>query len=111
MTNSGADLRWLRLLQQAMNPRAIRHSGYFALALLSISPRAAAMGVTALAATPASAMAQAASPQAIAEYRGKLREYQEARAAFEQEASAYWSSIADKRRGRGAKRREHLAIG
>ena len=56
-------------------------------------------------------MAQAASPQAIAEYRRKLREYQEARAAFEADASAYWSSIADKRRGRNAKRREHLAIG
>jgi len=47
-------------------------------------------------------MAQAASPQAIAEYRRKLREYQEARAAFEQEAGAYWTSIADKRRGRNA---------
>ena len=56
-------------------------------------------------------MAQAASPQAIAEYRRKLREYQEARAAFEADAGAYWSSIADKRRGRNAKRREHLAIG
>ena len=28
-----------------------------------------------------------------------------------QEAGAYWSSIADKRRGRNAKRREHLPIG
>ena len=55
-------------------------------------------------------MAQAASPQAIAEYRRKLREYQEARAAFEEEAGAYWSSIAEKRRGRNAKRREHLPI-
>ena len=56
-------------------------------------------------------MAQAASPQAIAEYRRKLREYQEARAAFEQEAGAYWNSIAEKRRGRNAKRREHVPIG
>ena len=55
-------------------------------------------------------MAQAASPQAIAEYRRKLKEYLEARAAFEQEAGAYWSSIAEKRRGRNAKRREHQAI-
>ena len=54
-------------------------------------------------------MAQAASPQAIAEYRRKLKEYQEARAAFEQEAGAYWNSIAEKRRGRNAKRREHHA--
>jgi len=56
------------------------------------------------------AMAQAASPQAIAEYRRLLREYQEARAAFEQEAGSYWNAIAEKRRGRNAKRREHLAI-
>jgi hypothetical protein len=38
------------------------------------------------------------------------KEYQVARAAFDAEASAYWTSIADKRRGRNAKRREHLAI-
>ncbi len=56
-------------------------------------------------------MAQAASPQATAEYRRLLHQYQEARAAFEAEAGAYWDSIAEKRRGRNAKRREHLAIG
>ncbi len=56
------------------------------------------------------AMAQAASPQAIAEYRRKLREYEAARAAFEREAEPYWSAIAEKRRGRNAKRRERQAI-
>ena len=56
------------------------------------------------------AMAQAASPQAIADYRRKLNEYQEARAAFDAEAGAYWSSIAEKRRGRNAKRRERQPI-
>ena len=56
------------------------------------------------------AMAQAASPQAIAEYRRKLKEYQEARAAFEEEAGAYWTSISEKRRGRNAKRRERQPI-
>ena len=55
-------------------------------------------------------MAQAASPQAIAEYRRKLKEYQEARAAFEEQAGAYWTSISEKRRGRNAKRRERQAI-
>ena len=55
-------------------------------------------------------MAQAASPQATADYRHKLMEYQEARAAFEQEASAYWSLIAEKRRGRNAKRRDRQPI-
>jgi hypothetical protein len=84
--------------------------GYLAFALLVIAPQPALEAAT-LSATTAGAMAQAASPQAVAEYRRKLREYQEARAAFEQEASAYWSSIAEKRRGRNAKRREHQAIG
>src|SRR5881227_3921750 len=56
------------------------------------------------------AFAQAASPQAIAEYKRKLQEYLEARAAFEQEAGAYWNAIADKRRGRNAKRRERQQI-
>ncbi len=55
-------------------------------------------------------MAQAASPQAIAEYRRKLAEYQEAHDAFEQQAGAYWGAISDKRRGRNAKRRDHQPI-
>src|ERR1700722_4707773 len=54
--------------------------------------------------------AQAASTQAIAEYRRLLAEYQAAHTAFEEEAGAYWSSIAEKRRGRNAKRRDHLPI-
>ena len=56
------------------------------------------------------AMAQAVTPQAIAEYQRRLGEYQQARAAFDAEASAYWNSIAEKRRGRSAKRREHRPI-
>ena len=56
------------------------------------------------------AMAQAASPQAIADYRRKLREYEQARAAFEEEAGAYWSAISEKRKGRNAKRRERQTI-
>ena len=59
---------------------------------------------------PAVADAMAQSPQAIAEYRRKLKEYQEARGAFEQEAGAYWDSIKEKRRGRNAKRRERQPI-
>jgi hypothetical protein len=90
-----------------MRPHPIRFLGYLALALVL---RANAIDAAALPAATAEAMAQAASPQAIAEYRRKLKEYQEARAAFEAEASAYWSSIADKRRVRNAKRREHAAI-
>src|SRR6202171_624456 len=94
-----------------MLPHAIRHRpGCFALALLLMAPLALAMDAAAFPAATADAMAQVASPQAIAEYRRKLREYQEARAAFEQEASAYWSSIAEKRRGATAKRRERQTI-
>src|ERR1700692_789058 len=94
-----------------MRPHAIRYGlGYLALALLLIAPQAGAMDAVTCPAATAGVMAQAASPQAIAEYRRKLREYQEARAAFEQEASAYWNSIAEKRRGRNAKRRERQAI-
>ncbi len=95
-----------------MRPDAIRFcSGYLALALLVIAQPAAAMDTSALPAASRDAMAQVASPQAIAEYRRLLREYQEARAAFEEEAGGYWNSIAEKRRGRNAKRREHLPIG
>jgi hypothetical protein len=93
-----------------MRPRSIRSLRVFALALLLVAPRAVAMDGVALPPATADAMAQAASPQAIAEYRRKLKEYQEARAAFDQQASAYWSSISDKRRGRNAKRRERQAI-
>jgi hypothetical protein len=94
-----------------MRPHPIRLCpGYLATALLLLMPQAMAMAAVTLPAATAGAMAQAASPQAIAEYRRKLAEYQEARAAFDQEAGAYWSSIADKRRGRNAKRRDRQAI-
>lgn len=83
-------------------------SGLAALALFAGAPSAVAMD--ALPASIAEAMAQAASPQAIAEYRRKLKEYQAARAAFEEEAGAYWGSITEKRRGRNAKRRERQPI-
>jgi hypothetical protein len=56
------------------------------------------------------AMAQVASPDAVADYRRRLAEYQAARDAFEADASAYWSAIAEKRRGRNAKRREHQLV-
>src|SRR5258708_22555600 len=87
-----------------------RHRGYLALALLLIAPQAVAMDALVLPAATVDAMAQAASPQAIAEYRRKLKEYLEARAAFEQEACAYWGSIAENRPGRNAKLREHQPI-
>src|ERR1700751_70269 len=92
-----------------MLPDAIRL--WAALVLIVIVPPARAMDAAAPPREASTdAMAQAASPQAVAEYRRLLRQYQEARAAFEEEADVYWNSIAEKRRGRNARRREHLAI-
>jgi hypothetical protein len=85
-------------------------TGLVALALFAGAPEAVAVEAATLSASTAAAMAQAATPQAIAEYRRKLREYQEARAAFDAEAGAYWSAIAEKRRTRNAKRRERQPI-
>jgi hypothetical protein len=87
-----------------------RCSKILALALLLTAPQAFAMDAAAIPAAAADAFAQAASPQAIAEYKRRLQEYLEARAAFEQEAGAYWSSISEKRRGRNAKRRDRQQI-
>src|SRR6059058_3147607 len=84
-------------------------SGFVTLALFAGAP-AMAIDADVLPSSTADAMAQAASPQAIAEYRRKLKEYQEARAAFEEEAGAYWSSISEKRKVRNAKRRERQTI-
>lgn len=92
-----------------MHHHAIRCSLTLALTLLLVAPQAA-IDAAAQPAANADALAQTASPQAIAEYRRKLKEYLEARAAFDKEASAYWSSITEKRRGRNAKRRERLPI-
>jgi hypothetical protein len=87
-----------------------RLPGLVALALFAGAPQAMANEATARPASRADAMAQATTPQAIADYRRKLKEYQEARAAFEAEADAYWSAIAEKRRTRNAKRRERMPI-
>jgi hypothetical protein len=48
--------------------------------------------------------------RAEASHPATWKEYLAARAAFDTEVSAYWTSIADKRRGRNAKRRQHQPI-
>jgi hypothetical protein len=94
-----------------MNIRPIRRGLWLpAVALLLGAPSAMAIDAEMLPAPIADAMAQAASPQAIAEYRRKLNEYQAARAAFEEQARPYWASISEKRKGRNAKRRERQQI-
>lgn len=80
------------------------------LTLVLIAVPAHGSDATALPAGVANAMAQGVSPQAIAEYRRKLAEYQEARAAFDQEASGYWNAVSEKRRIRNAKRRDRQQI-
>jgi hypothetical protein len=47
----------------------------------------------------------------IANFQARLTQYQAARASYEAEATAYWDAVADKRRARNAKRRDHLPIG
>jgi hypothetical protein len=91
-----------------MRPQLIRF--YLGFAVLALSAGAPPVMAMELPASTADAMAQAVSPQAIAEYRRKLKEYQEARAAFEEEAGPYWASISEKRKGRNAKRRDRQAI-
>ena len=91
-----------------MRPLLIRIG--FGLVALTLPGMPQAVAIEPLSASTAEAMAQAASPQAIAEYRRKLKEYQDARAAFEEVAGPYWTSISEKRRGRNAKRRDRQTI-
>ena len=51
------------------------------------------------------------SPAAMGEYCRELEEYTSARRKYEAEADAYWSSVADKRRLRLARRRNNQEIG
>jgi hypothetical protein len=55
--------------------------------------------------------AQRVAVGAASSYEVKLAAYTKARAAYEAEASAYWTSISDKRRIRFAKRRNGEAVG
>jgi hypothetical protein len=52
----------------------------------------------------------APSQAALNDYRRKLEAYTLARRKFEEQAEAYWSAIADKRRARNAKRRNNQDI-
>ncbi len=56
------------------------------------------------------ALAQMVSPLAIADYQRRLAAYRAARDAYEADAGAYWSTIAEKRRARNAKRRERQPV-
>jgi hypothetical protein len=71
---------------------------------------ALAASVAAMAPLSPRAVAQTATPAQMAEYQRKLADYTAIRAQFDEEASAYWSAISDKRRARNAKRRSGEAI-
>jgi len=58
---------------------------------------------------PAS-LAQTVSPDVLADYQARLAQYEAAHGAYEADAAAYWDAVADKRRVRNAKRREHQPL-
>ena len=94
-----------------MRSQAIRYGlTILAFALPLHATRAFALEPSELSENISGAMAQAVSPQAIADYRRRLKDYMDARGAYEAEAGAYWSSITEKRRGRNAKRRDRQTI-
>jgi len=73
-----------------MRRPAIRHAlGSVLFAMLVVSSQAVAGPDAPLPVAVANALAQVATPEAIADYRHKLKIYQEARAAFEEQAGAY----------------------
>jgi hypothetical protein len=79
-----------------------------------MSHRSLHLGLVCLLATGmlmAAPVARAQPAAEITDYQAKLAQYQVARATYEAEASAYWDGVAEKRRMRNAKRREHQPIG
>src|SRR5712691_3586689 len=86
------------------HPGYLPHPGYLLLAMLLLWP------MSAPAAGAPKEGAAAPSTPAMAEYQRKLKEYTRAREAFEEEAGAYWTSIAEKRRARNGKRRNKQEI-
>ena len=79
-----------------------------------MSHRSLQLGLVCLLATGvlmAAPVARAQPAAAITDYQAKLAQYQIARATYEAEASAYWDAVAEKRRARNTKRREHQPIG
>jgi len=92
-----------------MLTKLIRHAvAILALALLLGAPRVFAAGPGAAPAIGKGTPGE--STPAATDAGRKLKEYLEARAAFEAEQDAYWSLITQKRRTRYAKRRDHQSI-
>jgi hypothetical protein len=84
----------------------VRH-GRFACLLAVSFVLSSTAGALAAEAQKDQAPAPAVSAEAMAQYRRALAEYQAARTAYAAAADAYWSSIAQQRRQRNAKRANH----
>ena len=74
------------------------------------SPRRCAAAALPSLAQDAAGEDKPAARGAAVHHRGAIEAYIRARRAYEDEASAYWQSVVDKRRGRIAKRRNNEAI-
>ncbi len=61
-------------------------------------------------ANPTATAARPASAAAMAAYRGRLDDYTKAHQKYDDDANAYWTMIAQKRRLRNEKRRNHQEI-
>ena len=83
--------------------------GYLSAVLLLLAHEAPA-GERAAHAAKASGLAAADTQALTADYRRKLAAYNRAWEKYDSEARAYWNSIAEKRRIRNAKRRNHQEI-
>ena len=55
-------------------------------------------------------MTSSQSPEALAIYRRQFDAYAQARQTFEAAATTYWEAVAQKRRQRNAKRRDHQGV-
>jgi hypothetical protein len=82
---------------------AIAPAVVIAVAVLTASPPAFAQ-------EPAQPAVRAVSPEAMADYRRRLRDYTLAWQSFDSEATAYWSEITEKRRARQLKRSSGQAV-
>ncbi|MDB5655754.1 MAG: hypothetical protein JWQ94_3367, partial [Tardiphaga sp.] len=91
-------------------PYSLRLLAPIPVVLLLMGPHAMAFDAASLPARVSNAMAQGVSPQAVAEYRRKLADYEEARAAFDAEAKPYWNAVYERRKIRNAKRRDRQPI-
>ncbi len=91
-------------------PSIHRLSGWLLAAILLMPCNSLAAEPTGNRAGKPAAMTPAELAAAMAEYGVKLEEYKLARQKYEAEATAYWTSVATKRRDRIAKRRGEQAI-